>query len=297
MFSFSWPLSSSFPFPSLCPFPFLFSPLFLPFFNCYPISIALSCLPPWRKTLSWCKYPVWMNISWMEVVWLQAECVCMCARACLCVLMLACVHTEAQVILRYLNSTHSNKTTGHGGNGNVIGLWQDAVCEQKPVCPTGVVSYTSTLTRTHKNTIITYTYTHTLPPLFLFIAHSQLPIPHADVKSKWVFSKIEYIFWAWNLALQRKPSKTGIIGINQGTYLYIHVNDQMAWEITNIDAIHVLLSTMISCLNYVHNFQLFLLLNQVLRELVVCNKGLLSFLRSFQGNSWCRNTTCHILNE
>lgn len=138
-----------------------FFPSFYLFFHCYTISIALSCLLPSRKTLSWCKYPVWMNISWVEVVWLQAEFVCMCARACLCVLMHACVHTEAQVILRYLNSTHSNKTTGHAGNGNVIGLWQDAVCEQKPVCPTGVVSYTSTLTRTHKNIIITYTYTHT----------------------------------------------------------------------------------------------------------------------------------------
>lgn len=51
-----------------------FSPYFplLTFFSSYPIFTALSCLLPPRKTLNWCKYPVWMNISWVEVVWLQA---------------------------------------------------------------------------------------------------------------------------------------------------------------------------------------------------------------------------------
>lgn len=54
---------------------------------------------------------------------------------------------HAPVLPRCLNSAHSNRTAGHAGNGNVIGLWQDAVRQQKPECPTGVISYTSTLTQ------------------------------------------------------------------------------------------------------------------------------------------------------
>lgn len=197
----------------------------------------LSCLLPSRKTLNWCKYPVWMNISWMEVAWLQAEffCVCVFAPVCLCVLMHACVHTEAQVILRYLNSTHSNKTTGHAGNGNVIGLWQDAVCEQNPVCPTGVVSYTSTLTRAHTSTIITYTYTHTRPPLFLFISHSLQPTYWCEVQMV-IFKNT--VYFGFGILPYKDNLARQVLWAKGGSIIYV-------------------ISTMVPCLNYVHNFQFF----------------------------------------
>lgn len=61
--------------------------------------------------------------------------VCVCARVYLRVPMPARMHTKESGVLWYLDSVLGDRTTGHGGNGNVIGLWQDAVCEQKLVSP------------------------------------------------------------------------------------------------------------------------------------------------------------------
>lgn len=189
--SFSWPLYSIFSFNLFCSFS-CFPSSYL-FSHAYPISIALRSLLPSSKTLSWCKYPVWM-----KVVWLQTACVCVSVCVCMRLSVNACIRAYWGKSFPVVFEQCAQQ--------------QDHRARRKWKCNwivTGCSLWTE-ISLPHRSHFIhsqnnIRTYTHNLTPLFL--------LPPTTPSSS---------YWCEGVIPKIQQRKTSIMGVHHRAYLYLH---------------------------------------------------------------------------